>query len=181
MKFAQLEVDLSELFRVLPLSACASSPRATFPLRRGGKRFVRRAAAGRIHADVQKQPDNERRRLCAGAGQPSAEDQRRVFYYSLFPNLLLSIHPDYVVVYRVWPRSPDRVTIVCDWLFHPEAFGRSDFRPDEAVAFWDLTNRQDWHVCELSQQGITSRAYEPGPYSPRKPGGRVGSRVSPRL
>jgi phenylpropionate dioxygenase-like ring-hydroxylating dioxygenase large terminal subunit len=29
-------------------------------------------------------------------------------------------------------------------------------------------NRQDLHVCELSQQGITSRAYQPGPYSPRE-------------
>ncbi|MGH7937428.1 MAG: SRPBCC family protein, partial [Bryobacteraceae bacterium] len=28
--------------------------------------------------------------------------------------------------------------------------------------------RQDWHVCELSQQGISSRAYTPGPYSPRE-------------
>jgi len=31
-----------------------------------------------------------------------------------------------------------------------------------------MTNRQDWHVCESSQQGIASRAYQPGPYSPRE-------------
>jgi glycine betaine catabolism A len=31
-----------------------------------------------------------------------------------------------------------------------------------------MTNKQDWHVCELSQQGIASRAYEPGPYSARE-------------
>jgi Rieske 2Fe-2S family protein len=31
-----------------------------------------------------------------------------------------------------------------------------------------MTNKQDWHVCELSQQGIASRAYQPGPYSPRE-------------
>jgi len=101
-------------------------------------------------------------------GNLPAEDRRRVFYYSLFPNMLLSIHPDYVLVYRIWPRTPDRVTIVCDWLFHPEAFGREDFCPADAAEFWDLTNRQDWHVCELSQLGIASRAYQPGPYSPRE-------------
>jgi len=28
-----------------------------------------------------------------------------------------------------------------------------------------VTNRQDWHVCELAQQGISSRAYAPGLYS----------------
>ena len=31
-----------------------------------------------------------------------------------------------------------------------------------------MTNKQDWHVCELSQQGIASRAYQPGPYSARE-------------
>jgi len=33
------------------------------------------------------------------------------------------------------------------------------------VEFWDLTNRQDWHVNELTQKGLSSRAYSPGPYS----------------
>ncbi len=27
-----------------------------------------------------------------------------------------------------------------------------------------MTNRQDWHVCELSQLGVVSKAYEPGPF-----------------
>jgi Rieske 2Fe-2S family protein len=31
-----------------------------------------------------------------------------------------------------------------------------------------MVNKQDWHVCELSQQGISSRAYDPGPYSSRE-------------
>ncbi len=96
------------------------------------------------------------------------EDFRFVFYYSIFPNMLLSLHPDYVMVHQLEPRSPQRTLILCDWFFHPDAFNREDFRPDEAVEFWDMVNRQDWHVCELSQQGIASRAYEPGPYSSRE-------------
>ena len=31
-----------------------------------------------------------------------------------------------------------------------------------------MTNRQDWMVCELSQSGISSRGYTPGPYSNRE-------------
>ncbi|MFZ3373996.1 MAG: aromatic ring-hydroxylating dioxygenase subunit alpha [Chthoniobacterales bacterium] len=93
------------------------------------------------------------------------ESTQRVFYYSIFPNMLLSLHPDYVMVHQLWPKSPEQTLIRCDWFFHPEAFGREDFHPDDAIEFWDMTNRQDWHVCELSQQGIASRAYEPGPYS----------------
>ena len=103
-------------------------------------------------------------------GELPAEDFVRVFYYSFFPNLLLSMHPDYVMVHQLWPQSPGRTLIECDWLFHPEAAGvkAPGYNPDDAVEFWDMTNRQDWHVCELSQQGIASRAYQPGPYSPRE-------------
>jgi Rieske 2Fe-2S family protein len=106
---------------------------------------------------------------CAlSVGDPEAAGQERVFYYSIFPNMLLSIHPEYVMVHQLWPKSPERTLIVCDWFFHPEAFGRGDFKPEDAIEFWDMTNKQDWHVCELSQQGIASRAYEPGPYSSRE-------------
>ena len=101
-------------------------------------------------------------------GEIRSEDHSRVFYYSIFPNVLLSMHPDYVMVHQIWPAAPDRTRVICDWFFHPDAFGQDDFRPEDAVEFWDVTNKQDWHVCELSQQGIASRAYQPGPYSPRE-------------
>lgn len=102
-------------------------------------------------------------------GDIKAEDHNRVFYYSIFPNMLLSMHPDYVMVQQLWPQTPERTLILCDWFFHPEA-AASDrgFNPDDAIEFWDMTNKQDWHVCELSQQGISSRAYKPGPYSSRE-------------
>jgi Rieske 2Fe-2S family protein len=92
----------------------------------------------------------------------------RVFYYSIFPNMLLSMHPDYVMAHQLWPQSPERTLVLCDWFFHADAFDRPDFHPEDAIDFWDMTNKQDWHVCELSQQGIASRAYQPGPYSPRE-------------
>jgi Rieske 2Fe-2S family protein len=93
-----------------------------------------------------------------------------VFYYSIFPNMLLSMHPEYVMVHQLWPQAPDRTLIVCDWFFHPDAAGATapGYNPEDAIEFWDVTNKQDWHVCELSQQGIASRAYEPGPYSARE-------------
>jgi Rieske 2Fe-2S family protein len=96
------------------------------------------------------------------------ENLQQVFYYSIFPNMLLSLHPEYVMVHQIWPQSPERTLILCDWLFHPDAFARKDFNPQDAIEFWDMTNKQDWHVCELSQQGIASRAYKPGPYSSRE-------------
>ena len=107
---------------------------------------------------------------CSRAFLPglSQEDVRRVYYYAIFPNMLLSLHPDYMLVHTLWPQSPDRTINVCEWHFHPKELARPDFDPMDAVAFWDMTNRQDWHVCELSQAGIASRAYTPGPYSNRE-------------
>jgi hypothetical protein len=34
--------------------------------------------------------------------------------------------------------------------------------------FWHETNLQDWHVCELGQLGVESKAYTPGWYTPRE-------------
>jgi Rieske 2Fe-2S family protein len=98
----------------------------------------------------------------------SSEDVRRVYYYAIFPNMLLSLHPDYMMVHTLWPVAPDRTLNICEWHFHPEELARPGFSASDAVEFWDLTNRQDWHVCELSQAGISSRAYTPGPYSNRE-------------
>jgi Rieske 2Fe-2S family protein len=96
-------------------------------------------------------------------GQVSGEDLNRVYYYMLFPNLLLSLHPDYVMFHTLWPQAPDRTHIVCEWLFAPEVIARPDFDPTPAVEFWDITNREDWHVCEITQEGVGSRVYTPGP------------------
>ncbi len=95
----------------------------------------------------------------------SEEDASVVHYYTIFPTMFVSPHPDYVLVHRIQPLAPDRTQVICDWLFHPDAKTQSGFDPKAAVEFWDVTNRQDWHVCELSQQGVRSRGYTPGPYA----------------
>jgi Rieske 2Fe-2S family protein len=97
-----------------------------------------------------------------------AEQQRHVYYYALLPNLLLSLHPDYVMTHQLWPKAPDRTEIWCEWHFHPREFQQPGFDPADAIDFWDDTNREDWHVSELSQAGIASRGYRPGFFSPRE-------------
>ena len=101
-------------------------------------------------------------------GDLPEEDLQRVYYYTIFPNLLLSLHPDYVMVHTLWPQAPDRTLIECEWIFHPDAASSPGFNPEDGIGFWDRTNREDWHICEQSQLGVSSRAYTPGPYSPRE-------------
>ena len=38
----------------------------------------------------------------------TALQERKVYYYQLFPNLLISLHPDYVMTHRLRPIAPDR-------------------------------------------------------------------------
>ena len=91
------------------------------------------------------------------------EYRSRVYYYTIFPSLLLSLHPDYVMAHYVRPVSADRTRVVCEWLFDPSTMSRADFDPGDAVEFWDMTNRQDWAVNELTHYGVGSRAYVPDP------------------
>jgi Rieske 2Fe-2S family protein len=108
-------------------------------------------------------------RSCAlPLGDLPAEDRRRAYFYALFPTMMLSLHPDYAVFYTVWPQGPASSRVVCEWLVHPDAPAAPGYNIADAEEFWDRTNRQDWHICEQSQLGVSSRAYVPGPYSPRE-------------
>src|SRR6059036_2647259 len=61
-------------------------------------------------------------RACAlPLGTLAPEDQRRAFYYALFPTMMLSLHPDYAVFYTVWPVAPMQSRVVCEWMVHPDA------------------------------------------------------------
>jgi glycine betaine catabolism A len=97
-----------------------------------------------------------------------AEQRRRVYYYALLPTMLLNPHPDYVVTFQLSPLAADRTDITCHWLMHPDELAKPGFDPSDAVDFWDLTNRQDWELSDLAQQGISSQGYRPGPYSNRE-------------
>jgi Rieske 2Fe-2S family protein len=90
---------------------------------------------------------------------------RTVIYINIFPNVLLSLHPDYVMTHRLTPLAVDRTMIECSWAFAPEAVQQPNFDPGYAVEFWDITNQQDWHACESVQRGLSSQHARPGPLS----------------
>jgi Rieske 2Fe-2S family protein len=100
----------------------------------------------------------------------SPEGRRQIIYIVLFPNVFLSLHPDYVMTHLLTPLSPDRTRVRCCWSFAPEDRDRPDFDPSHAVDFWDITNRQDFDACESVQRGLSSTDHPPGPLSPREDG-----------
>ena len=94
--------------------------------------------------------------------------ERKIYYFGLFPNLLISVHPDYVLTHRLQPLAPERTAVECEWLFSREAIESDGFDPSYARDFWDITNKQDWGACEGVQRGVSSRGYRQGPLSPRE-------------
>jgi len=84
----------------------------------------------------------------------------------IYPNFLLSLSPEHVTAFTLWPEAPDRTRVVCDFLFHPDEMANSHFDPADAVEFWDLINRQDWAICERVQLGMQCRVHQFGYYAP---------------
>ncbi len=90
---------------------------------------------------------------------------RQVWYLTVMPNFLLSMHPDYVMTHTLTPIGVDQTFVECSWLFPPEAFELDGFDPAYAVDFWDITNREDWAACESVMRGVKNRGYRQGPLS----------------
>lgn len=84
----------------------------------------------------------------------------------MYPNFMLSLSADHAAAFTLWPHDFGHTTVLCDFLFHPSEISRPDFDPTDAVEFWDITNRQDWVICESVQRGMSSRVFQQGFYAP---------------
>jgi phenylpropionate dioxygenase-like ring-hydroxylating dioxygenase large terminal subunit len=102
------------------------------------------------------------------AAFPGLNDDEKVRHKGelIYPNLMLSLACEHVAAFTLWPHGPNRTTVICDFLFHPEEMKKPEFNPADAVDFWDLVNRQDWAICERVQQGTASRVHWFGYYAP---------------
>jgi len=99
---------------------------------------------------------------------PGLDDNEKVRHKGelIYPNFMLSLSAEHVAAFSLWPQSPGRTRVICDFLFHPDEIAKSSFDPSDAVEFWDLVNRQDWEICKRVQQGMNSRVHHFGYYAP---------------
>ena len=105
---------------------------------------------------------------------PALSDAERVRHKGrlVYPNLLLSLSADHVAAFMLIPRAAGHTTVICDFLFAPDAVDPG-FDPADAVEFWDLVNRQDWRIGESVQQGMSSFAAERGWFAPMEDDSRT--------
>lgn len=84
----------------------------------------------------------------------------------VYPNFFLSLSAEHAAAFTLLPLAADRTRIDVALLFHPDAVAADDFDPSDAVELWDVTNRQDWAICERVQRGMRSRVWEHGWFAP---------------
>lgn len=99
---------------------------------------------------------------------PGLDDDERVRHKGelIYPNFMLSLSAEHVAAFSLWPKSPSKTVVQCDFLFHPTEIAKPGFDPSDAIDFWDLVNRQDWGICASVQSGMSSQRFEYGYYAP---------------
>lgn len=94
--------------------------------------------------------------------QLAPEDQRKYFGMVLRSNAFLSLLPDHVILHRFIPTSASTTTVVCQWLFDPDAVASDNFDCSDTVELFHRVNLQDFQAAEWCQPNMSSRAYANG-------------------
>ncbi len=90
------------------------------------------------------------------------EDQNRGhFAITIKPTLFLNLVPDHVTIHRMFPITPDRTIVECDWLYLPRVV-ESGKDLTSSVELFHGVNHQDFAACERCQPGMSSKVYAHG-------------------
>lgn len=107
------------------------------------------------------------RKLCQDISQERI-GSLLLFHYPTTWNHVLT---DHAVSFRVLPISATETAVTTKWLVHRDAVEGGDYKLDELTHVWTETNDQDRRIVEENALGVSSPAYEPGPYSMLHEGG----------
>ena len=92
-------------------------------------------------------------------------EKERHFGQALYPNLLISLAMDHVAIFIIKPTTEMTTEIEFRILFHCDEISNDDFDPSDTFELWDITNKQDWDICERVQRGMSSKGFEQGYYA----------------
>ena len=82
------------------------------------------------------------------------------------PNNWHHVLSDHIIHFRVLPLAANRTAVRTTWLVHEDAVEGVDYDLKRLTEVWMATNAQDKRLAENNHLGVSSRAYEPGPYAP---------------
>ncbi len=82
------------------------------------------------------------------------------------PNSWHHFMSDHTITFTAQPISANETLVRTVWCVHKDAVEGVDYTVENLTRVWNATNEQDRHLVEEAQAGISTAAYEPGPYSP---------------
>lgn len=96
---------------------------------------------------------------------------KEALYFWVFPNLMLNIYPDNIQANVILPLSHDKTLTIFEWFFHDANSPKALERAARAIAFGDVVQQEDIHICEAVQRGLQSATYDRGRYSVKRENG----------
>jgi glycine betaine catabolism A len=91
----------------------------------------------------------------------SDDQDRRYYAITVRPQVFVNLVPDHVILHRMFPLSPSRTVVECDWLYLPDVVaGGRDL--SHSVELFHRVNQQDFDACERCQLATDSRVYADG-------------------
>ncbi len=90
-----------------------------------------------------------------------------------YPSMWNHVLGDHAVSFRVLPVGPKQTLVTTRWLVNAEAVEGVDYSLKELTEVWVATNDQDRRIVEENQLGVSSPAFEPGPYNAVHEGGVI--------
>jgi Rieske 2Fe-2S family protein len=89
-------------------------------------------------------------------------------FASFTATMFVVAHPDYVRSVRVYPRGPEAIELVTDWLLPPDVEDTHGDQVERMLQLGQLVIEQDGRACELNQRGIKSRRHDHGVLVPQE-------------
>ena len=97
---------------------------------------------------------------------------QQAFYYWLFPNIMLNVYEGQLQTNVVIPVDANHTIVRFEWFsFEPLPDPQTNERWLELARFSEEVQAEDATICAAVQTNIRSRAYVPGPYSPKREAG----------
>lgn len=85
--------------------------------------------------------------------------------FKIGPVLYALAYCDHVMLYSFKPISRDRADCDITWLVRGDAVEGKDYNKEDLIWLWDVTTVADKSIIEHNQAGVSSRMFEPGPFS----------------
>lgn len=95
----------------------------------------------------------------------SGVDNIGALLYFNYPSTWNHFLGDHALSFRVLPKGPGETVVTTKWLVPKDAQEGVDYDIERLTKVWMATNDQDRRLVEGAQIGVTSPAYQPGPYS----------------